>query len=417
MTHIRRKVVGVAFVLILALPGLALSEDSNEMVDSSPGERLDVTPIRDLLHLINTIVDQNPDYETTLARLEHLEGRQLRDSLAPYIQHNTDNPRIAGEIDSLLNSPAYKLYYGQFGRNAKPESHRAFFCSLPYCATNGPGGVGDVLFELCQHREAVAGWYDSVVARIDAGHSIEIAKEWLPPGEYVLPKTYFIYDGMGDGFARDGMICFDLYSLVLRKRSAPGRFENMLDMLDMDVESIERVLVYSDSLIYRAETERLPWAERTRRQLIGELVSEGVAMQCDPRTGLQREVRRDSVVIQYWIRTLNRMLAELSNGSMTEPAFDAWRNGQFELTRKLLTECLQRRYAGHNSDSLIAEHMPGRPDLSHTLGWWMVSEISNDGANREKVIRLLSCPDSLASWYNAAIGSEDKSLLADESVW
>jgi len=140
-------------------------------------------------------------------------------------------------------------------------------------------------------------------------------------------------------------------------------------------------------------------------------------MQCDPRTGMEREVRQDSTVIRFWIDAYNRTTASLNNGRIAEPQLQAWWDGDSDRGAMAVGRVFGASVSGRESRFVAHGILYCRPDFSHTLGWWMVSKISNDGADRDKVIQLLSHPDSLASWYNAAVGQVDKSLVVSEEVW
>lgn len=395
----------------LSIPPVALAQGN----PIAPAPRqLDTTPIRDLVHLVNTIIEENPDCNATIARLGRLDWKSCQDSCAPYIARNAENPRIAEELEALLSSPAYQLCFRQF-TILTPDWYRKFVYGLPYIAVDGPGGgIGETLLELCRHRTEVAGWYADAVSSVDPARAIAIAQEWLPPGEYATPPTYFVYGMGGDAFAREGQVCFDLYSIVLGDRPASVRFTGLSEI---GTERIERVLahefhhVFSEDMIYAGTDPGLSWQQRWRGRLVCALVSEGTAMHCDPRQGIEREVRRDTVVIRYWISSLNEKLAAVDAGSTSESDLRAWYDSTYhDLPRELLRDFLTRRFPDRDLDSLFAENASHRPDLTHTLGWWMVSRLS-EGGQKERVMQLLSSPDSLFAWYNESAGSADQSLL------
>jgi len=400
-------------ILISALSSPPAALAQGNPITPAP-RQLDTTPIRDLLHLVNTIIEENPGHNAVIARLGHLDWKSCSDSCAPYIARNAENPRITEELETLLDSPAYQLCFRQF-TVLTPDWYRKFIYGLPYIAVDGPGGgIGETLLELCRHRTEVAGWYTDAVSSVDPARAIATAQEWLPPGEYVAPPTYFVYGMGGDAFAREGQVCFDLYSIVLGNRPAGTRFTGLSGL---GTERIERVLahefhhVFSEDLIYADTESGLPWQQRWKNRIIRALVSEGTAMHCDPRQGIEREVRRDTVVIRDWISSLNVKLAAIDSGSITEPDIRAWYDSTYhDIPRDLLRDFLKRRFPAGNLDSFFAENVPHRPDLVHTLGWWMVSRLS-EGGHPERVIQLLSSPDSLFAWYNESAGSADQSLL------
>lgn len=411
MSHHLRIIIGSMLVAaIMATSGMSQNKTASSPISDS---RLDTTPVRDLLHLIQTIQDENADYLQMIEGLRQLDDAAQDDSLARLVARNASNPRITSEVEALLSSPAYKLYYRQFGRYASRDAHRKFFYSLPYYATDGPGGVGNNLLELSRHYGAVARWYDRIVSRVNLDTCMAIAQHWLPRGDYAVPKIYFIYDGMGDAFANNGHVCFDLFSVLLSNRPRETRFEH-LD--DIDAVAIERTLaheiyhVLSHDFIYSGVDSDSSWQVAWRQWLARSLVSEGTAMQCDPRGGMEGAVRRDSTIIRYWIADVTAKLESMNSGRITGDDASVWWDSTFQETpRRLLREYLSTHYPDRNQDSLYASNVGYRPDLEHTLGWWMVSHIA-DGDHPQRVIALLSHPDSIFVWYDAAVGTTDPSL-------
>ena len=394
------------------LPGTTAQANPPVSTSLPRSESLDVTPVRDLLHLTRTILEENPGYEATIASLATMDRTARQDSLHMLMQRNSINPRIVNEIEKLLAAPAYRLYYQQF-RAANPAAHRKFFFALPYFATDGPGGVGECLLELCRHQREIDEWYNEVISQIDIGRCLAVAYEWLPPGEYSVPKTYFIYDGMGDAFVRNRMVCFDLRGVILSKRHTASRFEN-LDGIGTD--RIERVLahefhhIFAQDILFPEGDKDSTWQGRWKDDITRALVSEGLAMQCDPKEGLDKAVRQDSTVIRYWINEVNEKFAALDAESISDLAMSAWWGNSFHAPAEILrSEFLARQFPGRNVDTLA--QITAKPDLLHTLGWWMVSHISDGGKYRDEVIRLLSNPEALFSRYNAVIGPGDPRLL------
>jgi len=413
MSILWRSILGCLLLLSLSIP-VATAQPSNDTSGTTTGDRrLDSTPVRKLLHLIETIRDENPGYQEAVKRLATLNAPERQDSLAKLVTRNMENPRITGEIESLLASPAYVLYYRQF-RNASPDKHRAFFYSLPYYATDGPGGVGDVFYELCRNFDAVAVWYEHIISRIDLQRSLKTAQQWLPRGDYYIPKVYIIYDGMGDAFASDDGICFDLYGVLLSHRPRATRFDN-LD--DIDVTEVENILaheihhVMAYPMLYADPPPDTTWESRWVYRLARRLVSEGAAMHCNPRTGINAAIKDDSTIVRYWIRRVNEKLAAVDAGIISEGQLVTWSDSSyFEIPTQLLIDFLARRYPAANQDSLLQLNMGYKPDMEHTLGWWLVSHISG-GVQPGRLIALLSQPDSVFAWYDEAIGSNDPSLL------
>ena len=138
-----------------------------------------------------------------------------------------------------------------------------------------------------------------------------IAREWLPKGDYSTPTVYFIYDGNGSAFAREGAVCFDLYGAVFGMRPEATRFTNLSEI---SVDEMERVLAHEFHHIYRAQRfgptshSSNTWQEKMIDRVTAGLISEGIAQQCNPPEGFKAELWNDTAVIAFWIKELGEKL-------------------------------------------------------------------------------------------------------------
>lgn len=395
--------LSVCFLLILS-PVITAPADS----PSSTGvtDNLDISAIEIVLNLLDTIAAHAPSGEDSLLQLASGMGL-AEDSINALIEQRIADSLISSMIDKLLNSPAYRLYYAQY-TYLTPEIHRQIFASLPYRTVEGYGDIGLNFLELYKHREIVRTWVRDIIARVNPARSLEVARQWLPPGNYKLPRIFFIYDGYGDAFARDEAVGFDLFGVLLSKRTPRTRFEH-LDKIDVD--EIEVVLahelhhVYSRPLIYSAayNAAMIPadWRVRWPAKVIRRLVNEGVAMQCNPLTGFKREIFEDSLVVTFWIEQYRGMMNKINDPSSTLAYYDAWLEATYhDSAMVILRQYLEAHYPKEQFDSLFLEHRGDRPMFIYTLGWWIISCITAHGTDREAAIDLLTNPDSLITIYN-----------------
>jgi hypothetical protein len=376
-----------------------------------PSVLLDTGAVVQLLEVLDTIAAHTPAIEQTTERLKTLDPagqRKLLDSLA---DRNRHDPAISKAIDALVSSSAYQFYYSHF-KNVTPDVHRDILCHLPYEAIDAPGSIGSVLFELYFHRYDVRRWITTVASGIEPERARRIAADWLPVGEYTLPRTVFFYDGNGDAFAARNGVGFDLYGVLLGQLPQQQRFS---DLSAMGSDWIEKTLaheyhhMFSGDLIYSAPNENSPASAGVAR-ITRHIVSEGMATQCDPRSGLDREIITDTSVIEFWIANLKQHASVLSTSPSIKSATAQWLDS---CTGILATEqrdlFLKRRFGDAGADSVAARAII-RPDMIHTLGRWMVKHISADGQDRSKALGLLSHPDSIYVWYDRSMAAASEEL-------
>lgn len=367
---------------------------------------LDMSSVHLMVDLMQNLVARNSNYEQSAAALNLLdrsERQQIVDSLVAF---NAADPTITLILDSLLESAAYQLYYRQF-KNVTPELHRRVILALPVASIQSPADISRSLRSICLNIDSVRTWVADITTGVDLDRCRRITLQWLPEGTYHLPTVHFIMDGNGDAFARDGEVCFDLYSLLLSPRPEKSRYFNLGAI---NTNEVEIVLAHEFHHIYAAQFLYSPrdlsswsWTDRFENRLIRRLVSEGVAMQCNPPTGLAKAIKEDTSVVRYWIEQLNDKLAALETDMLSEEAAEQWLRDSYQQdARQLLTEYFQHDYEDNELRAIVAEHISDRPTLIYTLGWWMVSRIDQT-AGRDQVIALLSDPDQLFDHYNSAI--------------
>ena len=365
----------------------------------------DATSINLLLRLFDAIAEQNPNYDDTLEAIAALEPPQQKERLAAHAEHNAHNPRITMLIDSLLALPAYRLYYRQF-TGVTPDIHFSVFTALPYRAIRSPGGIGLAQFELFHHRDSLRGLVE-MISKVSVDRSASIARKWVPPGDSPIPTTYYILDGYGDAFVKDGPICFDLYGILLRKRSLSSRYHDLANAPTTEIEAVlahEFQHFFARPHLYPPTRKFDRWQDLWEDVIIRRIVSEGTAQQCNAPSGFNREIKEDSVVVGFWLHELERVIGQIRRNEITEDSVRAWLDRSYqESARQLLADYLARTYPEADQRSLLQEHGIDRPSGIYTLGWWMISHIVDAEGVRDAAVQLLITPHELFRVYNTSI--------------
>ncbi len=369
--------------------------------------------VNQLLDVLDSLVSRNPSRTSLIEWAKTVDVNRVQDSVSKLIQRNGEDRVINKMIDDLLESPTYELYYIQF-TNTSPATHKKILLSLPFRAPDSPASIADNLKELCQNREVVRSWAQEVVAKISLERSDSLAREWVPKGDYTIPDIYFLYDGNGGGFARRGSIGVDLFTSVLVNKPGETRFANLSDI---NVDYLERLLAHELQHIYTTQrfgpprTSYPTWQEQMEDRIVIGLVHEGVAAQCYPPTGFKEEVWNDTATAAFWIAELNQRLADLKARKENENEVYQWWSDSYQATpKKVLRSYLGRQHAEADLDRLVQEHILDRPDLEHSLGWWMITRINGDGSGKGKVIQLLAEPQKLYEFYNEVMKGAADSL-------
>ncbi len=363
-----------------------------------------------LCDVIDAIVENNPDYKEIIASLDNLNTGARHQKLDELRQRNAENPSIEKKIDVFLETTAMKTYQWRF-RNVTAEHFRDTFLALPYQKISAPGDLALPFFELVGNSNEVRAWVDSLVTRIDLKRCQNIAMKWLPDQEYRLPEVFFVYDNNAGSFTAGNRAFYNLYSGEARELLAGGGIANF------EIEKAEDVIAHELHHVFA-----LPYYQKTRRShdswqrtkmdaIIRDLVSEGAAAHCNPPDGFKKMLWEDRQVIEFLLGELNSRFGELMDGTMTEEQFQLWWSSTFyEIPHKLLEEYVERNFPESEIESTVAANVSFRPDLSHALGWWMVSRISVEGAKSEPVKQLVMYPYSLFARYDEVIGGDQPQL-------
>lgn len=357
------------------------------------------------VRLFQAIAKKNRDYESVTDQIRSLDSAERLSRLADLAAQNADDPAIAALTDSLLSSSTYALYYRQFG-NVTPSIHRQVFMALPYRGLPSPGDIGQIQFELYQHRDSLA-YLLQLLTQVDMRKAIAIANQWSPVASDSAPQVYFIMDGNGDAFAREGQVCLDLYSVFLRLRPEGARYAGLSTLSTDDIELIlahEFQHIFASPYLYPTDRSFVTWQDRWRDIIIRRLVSEGVAMQCNPPTGFKKQVFESRLVVGKWLGELEEVFGQIKRNAISEDSVRSWLDQSYhEPARKLLQDYLDRSCPESERAELLRDSCMFRPSAIYTLGWWMVSRIVASEGGHDRAVSLLTTPHRLFEYYNAAV--------------
>ncbi len=379
----------------------------------------DDSAVTKLLSLMDSIAGRNGGYENVILQLDSLSRTGRGERIRALQNRNDRDPVLRKMIDDLLTTEPYRIYFSRFS-NVTPRDFRFAFNSLPYAAPDLPGGIGEAFLDLIRHRRAFERWYETIRGEIDVHRCIMSAKEWLPPGEYPLGNVYFIYDGNAGSFAEQGNAFFNFCSEVVTKEPMDRRFKQLNET---GVEKLEGVIahelhhVMAEPILFPEKRGYESWEDEWKDRITQTIVSEGVAFRCNPLTGFQKQLWEDRSTIATLMKELNEKLVALGEHRVQEDDLKEWYNGLYhEFAASLLERYLRRTHPESEIKGLVAEKAIFRPDLTHALGWWMVSSISGNGAKKEKVIELLTNPSLLYRLYNASLEKGTEDIAVDERV-
>lgn len=376
-------------------------------------QQLDISGVSQLLAVMRTAKAVNLGYEEVVKKLQALPEQPYEQLLDSLIAANAAKRELADEIDSLTHSPTYQFYYRHF-KNMTPDMHRRILLALPFGVVPSPADISRNLFQTSQRLDSIGPWVDSALSKIDLAGSRNIAATWLPPGNFVLPQVYFFLDGNGDAFALDNAIGFDVYSLVLRpyvEGSAPA------PSTETPAQQVELTLahelhhVYASRFLSAEPAERDDWKLQWRNRLIRAMTSEGTAMHCHPPAGVSRSAKEDTAIVAFWIRELNTKMRTIRNGQLDQTAAYAWRDStSWVFAIDLLRFHLAKTYQGEELERQLVAHAQDRPMLIYTLGWWMTSRLSRNGAAPQAIQSLVTNPLSIIEKYNRTLPAGADSL-------
>jgi hypothetical protein len=405
---VRRAERFLLTLLVPAVLGFTLLYSGCGERPASETEALDIQ-----IRLFEALAAGNPNYHDTAAALSRLDPVERERHLEALALQNAENPRIAALLDSLLSCAAYQLYYRQFPY-VTPEVHRDVLVALPYRAIPSPADIGRVQLELFQNRDSLPA-LAALLRRVDKAKAVAIANRWsLTAGRFV-PVTHYILDGNADAFARNGEVCFDLFGVLLGTRPESSRYTGLGAIPVSDIEAVlahEYQHAFAQPYLYPAGRKSGTWQARWADDLITRIVSEGLAMQCNPPSGFKKAVFEDSLVVRYWVRELQGVLSRLRHRAIPEDAARIWLDQSYQVSaRRLLADFLARTYPEADQASLLRDHLVDRPSAVYTLGWWMIGCIVASPDGPGGAVALLAKPSRLLEWYNAVV--PDTSLRID----
>jgi len=378
------------------------------------GTNIDANSVYMLMDLMETLIEKNPDYKAQIAKMDSSSSQDRTVMTDDIMLKNNEDPEILEKLNALLESPTYKLYYSQF-RNVKPANHKMALLALPYAWVPSPGGVSRTLYEVCLNIDKLRPWVDEIIPRIDLTRSHNLALEWLPKKDYEIPPVHFIIDGNGDAFARSGKVCFDLYGVLLRELPQETRYEMLNSISATDAENVlghELFHIYALPYLNAHDAPiNKDWKTTTKDQLTKRIVTEGIAMQCNPLTGFKKEIFEDSAVVKYWIKQFNGIINSFNNDQITEDEFRKWfGETYFVVPRNLLTDYFSKDYQDKELEQKVIENLIDRPSMVYTLGWWMVTNTLKSENGKEKVLGIVSDYKKIFDEYNNSLPEKSDDL-------
>lgn len=403
-----KQIITLIIALSLLLFGLISCGDKTTY------NNIDAESVYMLLDLMETLIEKNPDYKAVIAKMDSSSSQDRQVLTDDLMLKNNEDPEIIEKVNALLESPTYKLYYSQF-RNVKPATHKMALLALPYAWLPTPGGVSRTLFEVCQNLEKLKPWVDNIIPKINLTKSHNLALEWLPKDKYEIPPVYFIIDGNGDAFARNGKVCFDLYSILIRELPHDKKYD-LLETISMtDAENVlahELFHIYARPYFTASDSPiNLNWKTTWKERLTKQMVNEGIAMQCNPLSGFKKEIFEDSTVVKYWIGQFIGMMQAIENDKVTEDEFKDWfSETYFVVPRSLLSDYFSNDYQGEELEQKVRECMIDRPTMIYTIGWWMITNILKSENGKAKVIGIVSDYKKVFEVYNNSLPANSDDL-------
>jgi len=373
-----------------------------EVSGEAESHRMKAESVRALLDLIDTIVQQNPGYQHTRRELEESSGELRQQRLTELYHRNASDPMQMAKIEAFLQTEARQIYFRRFS-NVTPDHFRRVFLALPYERISAPGDIATPYFELFGQTEKLRTLLDKLVEEIDLLRCRDIALRWLPAADYPIPEMYLVYDNNAGSFTAEGKAFYNLYA-----------GEADLEILSTDASGViahELHHVLAEPYLKMSRRTHDRWQRDCMAMVIRSMVSEGAAIHCDPPQGFKLALWEDRDTVVQLMQELNHTLLALENGMCEESEFWAWYSSTFhEIPRKLLEDYASRTSGPTEVEKTVRAHLPQRPDLVHTLGWWMVSHVSQHGKDSSAVKALILNPYQLFSRYNETLAARDDSL-------
>lgn len=392
---------GASTALVAVLLGVLLwmGQAPVARAESGSASEVNAESVYALLDLIDTIAESNPGYEDTLAVLATVGESARRKRLIRLAERNASNPSIKEKIDAFLSTETRQIYFRRF-RNVTPDHFRRVFESLPYEAIPAPGSIASPYMELFDNRNEVRTFLDHFVEGADLERCRDIAAMWLPVADYEVPDVALVYDNNAGSYTAEGRA---FYNLCSPEGAAALESEDASAVMAHELHHVlaERYFRFSRRQHEGWENERLDMVVLT-------MVSEGTAIHCNPPDGFKKALWEDRETIRALLSELSHVVLSMENGELTESEFRKWYSSTFdEIPRMLLDAYVRGRFGDAEADAVIQSHLSERPDLVHTLGWWMVSRISSEGQDPDEVRTLVQRPYELFERYNEVMPDED----------
>lgn len=418
------RLTGILLIMTLLVPITVTSQSAEESRHSARSGSNHTGGLRQegltrLLELLDALVDENPRWESTVTSLRSLDPAQRQRKILEFRARNEGDTTIARGIEALVRSEPYQVYFRMF-LNVTPEIYRKVFCSLPFDVIESPGDIASANYELLLNKELVKSWIHSTIDRIDLKRCFGSALRWCPDTAETLPDVFVIYDGNAGSFATEGKAFFNLQQYVSAALREPDK-QQALDSLDLSrmeatiAHELHHVLV--EEHLFPSNRVFKGWQHQWIDRIVRGIVSEGSANHCTPPAGFQKEMWNDRIVLRSLVLDLNKTMIAIERGDMNEDSIRTWYQQSFQETpRRIMENYLNTYYPSDMARVYLRKYISVRPDLIHTLGWWMMSTVSEKGKKPESVIRLIRRPFSLFEAYNASLPPDLKDLKVDDRV-
>lgn len=405
-------------LLILVAAGLLTPAARSAVSESDTvnySRRIHYDALQATVNLLRVIASENPDYAIFQDSVRALPRADHDRAITERVERNRSNQLISQAVDRLVRTGSFAAYY-QMAPALTPEIHREVFVNLPYRTIAAQGGIAEAYFELLPHTEALGLIIDSLPSKFDIRSAQQLAERWVPSGKHNVPEIYLVMEGNLDAKAQSGVICFDLVAMLFSKRSLATRFDPILTAGETD--RLNRTLAHELQHIYYGPTIRAGLGtpasafEATINEMIRTILMEGTAMQCNPPEALRGMAMRDTTIILAWIEILNTQIARIRSGAMGREEARAWMWGAADDSAlAMMDRFLVRDDAARAAAEGIRNFWPHRPSWNYTLGWWIISHLTENGRQPENVLPLMNSPYELILAYNQSVTALDSAFV------
>ena len=278
----------------------ALSADARGKADLPypTDPKLNPEGVLALLNVMDAVAALHPDFEEKAETFRGMGEEELEAALEEVRKRNEEDEALRSAIDDMMDTTTYRFYFLRF-RNVTPDLVRDLLLDLPYRQRSAPGGIASMYRELLHKRSAVRAGLERLLAEVDMDWVYETAERWAPEEDREIPTIYLIYDSNAGSYTAQGIPFFNLYSaLQLEKLDSDADGSALLEAQGTMAHELQHVLArpYLYPQSRPRQTWREVWVDRTTRSL----VSEGVAIHCNPPTGIKKEIYEDRMVLSLW---------------------------------------------------------------------------------------------------------------------